>query len=337
MVRGPRSGDGARWPVHCPDAAWAVPSRSRALGDEMNPLAAGVLPGGILAADSSLGWSEAGQLMDRGVRVAATGQHHGMVVSGDPASLPAPPQITPSGGADDTDRAAQSLLMNEASAFSQASARADRTALNRPIVRGAAVSGLGGEATFDSISALHGPTGGTGRQITVSVICQRSDQPGSAAGNLGMTQKPGVTYGMSVVDLHSSKWYLNRDWSVGHDGGSPMTRRGPAGFVMSARRRPVPHRSILARPRSAAWPRSAALICGRPTPARPAVVRAALPGRPSSDLPSTGILRPARLRGHCDHSTPRRDARRAGGCPRILSTRTCLSGLPHNPDVHFIP
>ena len=70
------------------------------------------------------------------------------------------------------------------------------------------VTGLGGAVTFDSISALHVPPGGATRQITATVIWQLSEQPGSAAGNLEMTSKLEMTYGMSVVDLQSGKWYV---------------------------------------------------------------------------------------------------------------------------------
>jgi len=40
------------------------------------------------------------------------------------------------------------------------------------------------------------------------VIWQLPQQPGSAAGNPGMTSKLEMTYGMSVVDLQSGKWYV---------------------------------------------------------------------------------------------------------------------------------
>jgi putative transcriptional regulator len=72
------------------------------------------------------------------------------------------------------------------------------------------VAGLGGAVTFDSIGALHVPPGGASRQITVTVIWQvpATEQPGSTAGNLGMASKLEMTYGMSVVDLQSGKWYV---------------------------------------------------------------------------------------------------------------------------------
>ena len=88
---------------------------------------AAFVPAGLLAANPNLGWNGAGQLnlqslqvagikvedpqhavvtllalvngqlMELGVPVAATGQGNGMVVSAEPAWLPAPPQIAPPG------------------------------------------------------------------------------------------------------------------------------------------------------------------------------------------------------------------------------------------------
>ena len=146
-----------------------------------------------------------GQLMELGVPVAATAS--GLVVSGEPAWLPAPPRISPPPAPRGSDRVAQSQLMNELPAFFQAYASGDGRALNRFLAHGASVAGLGGAVTFDSIGALHVPPGGASRQITVTVIWQVpvTEQPGSTA---GMTSKLEMTYGMSVVDLQSGKWYV---------------------------------------------------------------------------------------------------------------------------------
>jgi hypothetical protein len=147
-----------------------------------------------------------GQLMELAVPVAAVGG--GLVVTGEPAWLPAPPRISPAPAPRGTDRVAQSQLMNVLPAFFQAYASGDSAALNRFLVRGASVAGLGGAVTFDQISALHVPPGGASRQITVTVIWQVPQPPGSATENLGMASKLEMTYGMSVVDLQRSKWYV---------------------------------------------------------------------------------------------------------------------------------
>ncbi len=207
----------------------------QSVGQREQALAAFVPPA-VLAASPSLGWNGIGQLnlqslqvagikvqdpqhavvtllallngqlMELGVPVAATGS--GLVVAGEPAWLPAPPRISPPAAPRDSDRVAQSQLMNELPAFFQAYASGDSGALNRFLVHGASVAGLGGAVTFDSISALRVPPGGASRQITVTVIWQVPEQPGSAAGNLGMASKLEMTYGMSVLDLQSGKWYV---------------------------------------------------------------------------------------------------------------------------------
>ena len=148
-----------------------------------------------------------GQLMELGVPIAVSGS--GIVVSGEPAWLPAPPQAPlPAAAPGASDQLARSQLMNELPAFFQAYANGDSAALNKFLLRGGSLTGLGGAVTFGSISALHVPPGGATRQITVTVIWQLPQQPGSAAANLGMASKLEMTYGMSVVDLQSGKWYV---------------------------------------------------------------------------------------------------------------------------------
>ena len=143
-----------------------------------------------------------GQLMELGVPVAASGG--GVVISGEPAWLPAPRQISPPRAASQvSDPVAQRELINELPAFFQAYANGDGAALNGFAVRGVSLAGLGGEVTFDSIASLRVPPGGAARQITVTVIWQVPGQ-----GESGVT-KLEMTYGMSVVDLHSGKWYVN--------------------------------------------------------------------------------------------------------------------------------
>ena len=207
------------------------------LGQREQALAAFV-PASVSAANPSLGWNGigqlnlqslqvagitvrdsqhavvtllalvSGQLMELGVPVAATGS--GLVVSGEPAWLPAPPQASPPAAPRGSDPVAQRQLMNELPAFFQAYASGDSGALNRFLVRGVSVAGLGGAVTFDQVSALHVPPGGAIRQITVTVIWQLPEPPESVtAGTQGVTSKLEMSYGMSVVDLQGGKWYVN--------------------------------------------------------------------------------------------------------------------------------
>jgi Conjugative transposon protein TcpC len=143
-----------------------------------------------------------GQLMELGVPVTATGG--GLVISGEPAWLPAPQQISPPVTVGrGSDPVAQRELMNELPAFFQAYANGDSAAPNRFAARGVSLDGLGGAVTFDSIAGLHVPPGGAARQISVTVIWQVPGQ-----GESGVT-KLEMAYCMSVVDLQSGKWYVN--------------------------------------------------------------------------------------------------------------------------------
>jgi Conjugative transposon protein TcpC len=143
-----------------------------------------------------------GQLMELGVPVAASGG--GVVISDEPAWLPAPQQVSPpTAPGRGSDPVAQTELRNELPAFFQAYASGDSGALDRFAVRGVSLTGLGGAVTLDSIASLQVPPGGATRQITVTVIWQ---VPGP--GESGVT-KLAMSYRMSVVDLQSGKWYVN--------------------------------------------------------------------------------------------------------------------------------
>jgi hypothetical protein len=148
-----------------------------------------------------------GQLMELGVPIAASGG--GLVVSSEPAWLPAPPQISlPSPSSRSSDPVAQRQLMNELPAFFQAYANGDSATHNRFLAPGVSLTGLGGTVAFDSIAGLHVPSGGMTRQISVTVIWQLPDQAGSNGAKVGMPSKLELTYRMSVVDLQSGKWYV---------------------------------------------------------------------------------------------------------------------------------
>jgi hypothetical protein len=193
---------------------------------------AAFVPPSVAAANPDLGWNGAGQLrlqseqvagvavqdpqhavvtllatvndqlMELGVPVVASGG--GVVVAGEPAWLPAPPQISPPKAASQgSDPVTLNQLMNELPAFFQAYASGDNAALSRFEVRGVSLTGLGGAVAFDSIAGLQVPPGGASRQVTVSVIWQLGGQASA-----GIT-KLEVAYRMSVRELQSGKWYVN--------------------------------------------------------------------------------------------------------------------------------
>ncbi len=238
---GPRSAVGEPFPASLAEAYAAEFGRvylsfsTQNQGQREQALAAFV-PASVLAANPNLGWNGTGQLNLQAEQVAGitvrdprhavvtllalvngqliqlgvpvTASAGGVVVSGEPAWLSGPPQISPPAAAPSrSDPVAQSQLMNELPAFFQAYASSDSATLNKFAVRGVSLTGLGGAVTFYSIGALVVPPGGATRQITVTVIWQLPNQPAASA-NLGMASKLEVTYGMSVVDLQSGKWYV---------------------------------------------------------------------------------------------------------------------------------
>ncbi len=144
---------------------------------------AAFMPASVSAADPNLGWNGVGQLnlqleqvvgvsvhdsrhavvtllamvngqlMELGVPVAVSGG--GLVVTGEPAWLPAPPQAPlPTAAQGGSDPVAQSQLMNELPAFFQACAGGDSAALACFEPRGVSLTGLGGCATNNYIGVI---------------------------------------------------------------------------------------------------------------------------------------------------------------------------------------
>ena len=147
-----------------------------------------------------------GQLMELGVPIYATAA--GLVVSGEPAWLPAPSRIpVPSPAAVGTDPATQTVLTNQLPSFFEAYASGNQVTLGRFLAPGAAVSGLGGAVTFKSITNISVPTGGAIRYITATVLWNVPAQGGATKkGSLG----PGgleMSYALTMVQ-RSGTWYV---------------------------------------------------------------------------------------------------------------------------------
>jgi hypothetical protein len=142
-----------------------------------------------------------GQLMELGVPVyAADGD---VVVSGEPAWLPAPQPISPPPTRPvASDQVVAGQLQNQLPAFFQAYASGNASALNRFLAPGVTLTGLNGSVAFGSIANLVVPPGGSTRHITVTVVWQVLGQDGVTSAKLTMA------YGVSVVDLQSGKWYV---------------------------------------------------------------------------------------------------------------------------------
>ena len=142
-----------------------------------------------------------GSLMELGVPIYSSGG--GLVVSGEPAWLPAPaqaqpPTTQPSSG----DQNAQAALMAQMPAFFNAYASGDQTTLNRYLAPGVSISGLNNTVRYGSIANITVPQGGTTRDITVTVNWLLPGQDKQGVPQLT------TTYDMTVVDQQSGKWYV---------------------------------------------------------------------------------------------------------------------------------
>jgi hypothetical protein len=147
----------------------------------------------------------------------------GLVVSAEPALLPAPGRVSPPpASAAPSDAAVKAALAGELPAFFTAYASGDPETLARFLTRGAVITGLGGAVTFGSLATIEVPAGGTTRRIAVSVIWQipalatpvpaptTSDRLRQSGNTPSVsTVPPGLemTYEMTVVRQHGT-WYV---------------------------------------------------------------------------------------------------------------------------------
>jgi hypothetical protein len=143
-----------------------------------------------------------GRLMELGVPIYSSGGN--LVVSGDPAWLPAPSRVQPPAAQQPaTDQNAQNALTAQLPAFFVAYASGNQMTLNRYLAPGAAsINGLNGAVRYGSIASIVVPQGGATRDITVTVNWLLPGQAGHGVAQLT------TTYGMSVVDQQSGKWYV---------------------------------------------------------------------------------------------------------------------------------
>jgi conjugative transposon protein TcpC len=143
-------------------------------------------------------------LMELGVPIYATPA--GLVVSGEPAWLPAPARVsvpTPTGVGSDS--ATQAILMNQLPSFFQAYGSGNQATLGRFLAPGASVTGLGGAVAFKSITGITVPPGGATRQITAAVLWNIPAQSGAKGGN-GSAQLE-MSYALTMVQ-RGGTWYV---------------------------------------------------------------------------------------------------------------------------------
>lgn len=136
----------------------------------------------------------------------------GLVVSAEPALLPGPQRANPpQPSSAESDPAATNALSGQLPGFFRAYASGDQQTLGRFLAPGAVVTGLGGAVTFSSISAIEVPSGGSTRQITVSVVWQVVGQSTARPhARQSVSSAPAgleMTYQMTVVQQNGA-WYV---------------------------------------------------------------------------------------------------------------------------------
>jgi hypothetical protein len=126
-----------------------------------------------------------------------------LVVSGQPAWLPAPPAAAfPTARQANSGQTAKSALASQSPGFSQAPADGDQAALARYLAPGASISVLGGAVSYDGIASLQVPRGSATRRTTVTADWTIPDQVGLRSPTLV------TSYDMSVIDQQSGRWYV---------------------------------------------------------------------------------------------------------------------------------
>jgi Conjugative transposon protein TcpC len=149
-----------------------------------------------------------GGLMELGVPVYSSAGAVGL--SGEPAWLPAPkPAVPPSpAAAPETDVTAQSALTSQLPDFFQAYATGDQVTLARFLAPGTSLTGLGGAVTFNSLTSVAVPPGGSVRHIVATVVWH---VPGQSSGGSGAANASAagleMTYALTIVRQHGT-WYV---------------------------------------------------------------------------------------------------------------------------------
>jgi len=151
-----------------------------------------------------------GQLMELGVPVYYAGGT--LAVSGEPAWLAAPPRAAvPSPSQASTDTGTQSALMSQLPAFFQAYASGNQVTLARFLAPGTTVTGLGGQVTFGSLTAVTVPAGGRTRHVVATVVWNVPGQAGPVVkGVRGPPPTAGLemSYALTIVK-RSGNWYIS--------------------------------------------------------------------------------------------------------------------------------
>jgi hypothetical protein len=158
------------------------------------------------------------RMIQLGVPVyAANGR---LVISGQPALLPAPGRATaPQTVTENPDQATQAQLQAQLPAFFRAYASGGANTLGRFLTSGARVSGLNGMVTLGSVQSVTAPVGGSIRDIVVVVVWHLASNAATTSPppTSNATASLTVSYRMTVVQQGTS-WYVQ---SIGTSTQSP--------------------------------------------------------------------------------------------------------------------
>lgn len=151
-----------------------------------------------------------GNLMELGVPIYTA--NGAMVVSGEPAWLPAPPRVNPPVPAAPTaDLATQATMNSQLPLFFAAYASGDQATLGRYLAPGATMTGLGGAVTFGSLTSVTVPQGGTTRHIIATVVWRVPSMPAATGRRASVTPPPPagieMTYALTIVERNGT-WYV---------------------------------------------------------------------------------------------------------------------------------
>jgi conjugative transposon protein TcpC len=147
-----------------------------------------------------------GGLMELGVPVFTSAG--GLVVTGEPAWLPAPKPVTPPSPATvNTDSGLQSTMQRQLPAFFAAYASGDQVTLGRFLEPGVTLAGLGGAVTYSSLTAVTVPLGGSVRHIVATVVWQIPGQPATGGRTAKAAAGLEMTYALTIVRQHGT-WYV---------------------------------------------------------------------------------------------------------------------------------
>jgi hypothetical protein len=146
-----------------------------------------------------------GQLMQLGVPIYASST--GLLVSGAPAWLPAPPRASlPTSAPVASDSATQANLMSQLPGFFQAYASGNQVTLGRFLAPGTALAGLDGAVDYRSIAGITVPPGGLTRHIIATVVWSVPSRGAAGRGGGGAAQLQ-MAYSLTVIKQNGT-WYI---------------------------------------------------------------------------------------------------------------------------------